>query len=153
LFILHQPFLLKIFAMKRRQFFSLLGLGTASVVVGDVLVSCTKELIHSNATPVNVDFNIDLSNQNNLALKSVGGSIVVNSIIVVQPTLNNFIALSDICTHQACGVGYDSAMGRFLCPCHGSIYALDGSVIQGPAPRALTRYNTTLTGNLLRVYQ
>lgn len=45
-------------------------------------------------------------------------------------------AISIICTHLGCIVK-PSAQG-FECPCHGSLYAPDGSVTKGPAPRALS---------------
>ena len=44
-------------------------------------------------------------------------------------------AISTVCTHLGCIVK-PTASG-FECPCHGSQFALDGSVIKGPAPRAL----------------
>jgi cytochrome b6-f complex iron-sulfur subunit len=44
-------------------------------------------------------------------------------------------AISIICTHLGCIVK-PSAQG-FECPCHGSMYASDGSVTKGPAPRPL----------------
>jgi cytochrome b6-f complex iron-sulfur subunit len=44
-------------------------------------------------------------------------------------------AMSAICTHLGCVVT-ESPQG-FLCPCHGSKFAMDGSVMSGPAPRAL----------------
>jgi cytochrome b6-f complex iron-sulfur subunit len=44
-------------------------------------------------------------------------------------------AISTTCTHLGCIVR-PGAEG-FECPCHGSRFALDGSVVKGPAPRAL----------------
>jgi nitrite reductase/ring-hydroxylating ferredoxin subunit len=44
-------------------------------------------------------------------------------------------ALSLICTHLGCIV--NPAPGGFDCPCHGSRFAADGTVLKGPAPRAL----------------
>jgi cytochrome b6-f complex iron-sulfur subunit len=44
-------------------------------------------------------------------------------------------AISTICTHLGCIVK-GTAEG-FSCPCHGSLFAPDGSVVKGPAPRAL----------------
>lgn len=44
-------------------------------------------------------------------------------------------ALSTTCTHLGCIVKAES--GGFDCPCHGSRFALDGSVLKGPAPKAL----------------
>jgi cytochrome b6-f complex iron-sulfur subunit len=44
-------------------------------------------------------------------------------------------AVSTVCTHLGCIVKRDAA--GFACPCHGSKFALDGSVTKGPAPKAL----------------
>ncbi len=44
-------------------------------------------------------------------------------------------AVSAVCTHLGCIV--KPAPGGFHCPCHGSRFAPDGTVIKGPAPRPL----------------
>ena len=38
-------------------------------------------------------------------------------------------------------------MDRFACPCHGSLYDLQGDVVSGPAPTALAWYRVSLTPN------
>ena len=47
-----------------------------------------------------------------------------------------FHAISSVCTHLGCVVAYTEGVG-FACPCHGSRFSTDGSVIGGPAPAAL----------------
>ncbi|MBI2930142.1 MAG: Rieske 2Fe-2S domain-containing protein [Planctomycetes bacterium] len=44
-------------------------------------------------------------------------------------------AISTICTHLGCIV--KPAPDGFDCPCHGSKFASDGSVVRGPAPKGL----------------
>jgi menaquinol-cytochrome c reductase iron-sulfur subunit len=44
---------------------------------------------------------------------------------------------SPICPHLGCRYDWNPAAGEFMCPCHGSIFALDGKVLGGPAPRPL----------------
>ena len=44
-------------------------------------------------------------------------------------------AVSRVCTHLGCII-QQSASG-FDCPCHGSKFAPDGSVLRGPAPKGL----------------
>ncbi|MEP6918105.1 MAG: ubiquinol-cytochrome c reductase iron-sulfur subunit [Acidobacteriota bacterium] len=46
-------------------------------------------------------------------------------------------ALSATCTHLGCQVRWDGAAEKFKCPCHGGVYALDGTVLEGPPPRPL----------------
>lgn len=88
---------------------------------------------------------LDLSDPANAALTHVGGSRIVQfmnmSVIVARVTTTEFVAVSSICTHQGCTVRFVST--QFSCPCHGSLFALDGTVTRGPATRPLTKHTAT----------
>lgn len=48
-------------------------------------------------------------------------------------------AYSAVCTHFACIVKWDAALGQIVCPCHeGYFNPADGAVISGPPPEPLT---------------
>ena len=81
----------------------------------------------------------------------VGGGTVFGAarVVVTQPQAGTYVGLSAICTHMGCTVRNASG-GTINCPCHGSMYHLDGTVARGPAPRALAhRPVTVVDGELL----
>ncbi len=49
---------------------------------------------------------------------------------VIRTAATTFVAFSKICTHQQCTT--DVRNNEFECPCHGSRFANDGSVLNGP---------------------
>jgi glycine/D-amino acid oxidase-like deaminating enzyme/nitrite reductase/ring-hydroxylating ferredoxin subunit len=46
-------------------------------------------------------------------------------------------ALNPVCTHAKCIVNWNGAEKSWDCPCHGARYDIDGTVLTGPATRAL----------------
>lgn len=57
-------------------------------------------------------------------------------IVKEDKTLESY-GLNAVCTHLGCVVPWSAASNKFMCPCHGSQYAPDGSVVRGPAPLPL----------------
>jgi menaquinol-cytochrome c reductase iron-sulfur subunit len=68
--------------------------------------------------------------------------------VVKQPD-GSIRAFGPQCTHLGCAYHWDDRKNDFVCPCHNSVFAIDGKVISGPAPRPLDRYAVRLEGNKL----
>jgi cytochrome b6-f complex iron-sulfur subunit len=57
-------------------------------------------------------------------------------------------AFSAVCTHFACIVKWDNDKGRIYCPCHDGYFdPLDGHVVSGPPPIALTSIPVNVVDN------
>ncbi|HZT28475.1 MAG TPA: Rieske 2Fe-2S domain-containing protein [Bryobacteraceae bacterium] len=65
-------------------------------------------------------------------------------IFVFRDKEKGFAVASAVCTHLGCTVQYFTSDRRFHCPCHGSVFASDGAVLHGPAPRPLEWVEVTL---------
>jgi menaquinol-cytochrome c reductase iron-sulfur subunit len=70
---------------------------------------------------------------------------------VVKNSSNEVTAFAPQCTHLGCAYHWDQAKNEFVCPCHNSLFSIEGKVLGGPAPRPLDRYQTKIEGNKLLV--
>ena len=68
---------------------------------------------------------------------------------VVKGPGNQVTAFGPQCTHLGCAYHWEEGKGQFLCPCHTSLFTIDGKVAAGPAPRPLDQYQTKLNGSKL----
>lgn len=135
--------------MERKEFLKLtLGMAGVTLVPAAIVASCTKS---TNYAPTNVNFTLDLTAAANAALNTAGGSLIQDNVIVIRTGATTFSALSVLCTHQGCTLNYVPATSEMQCPCHGGTFDINGNVISGPPPSALTRYTATLSGHILTV--
>jgi menaquinol-cytochrome c reductase iron-sulfur subunit len=70
---------------------------------------------------------------------------------VVRLGEDQVTAYSPECTHLGCPYHWDQGKNEFVCPCHNSLFAVDGRVLGGPAPRPLDRFQTKIDGTKLLV--
>jgi nucleotide-binding universal stress UspA family protein/nitrite reductase/ring-hydroxylating ferredoxin subunit len=70
-----------------------------------------------------------------------GGLVLIGGrrVAVFKAEDGTIIALSPRCQHMGCTVDWNDADRTWDCPCHGSRYRFDGTVIRGPAKRDLDR--------------
>jgi quinol---cytochrome c reductase iron-sulfur subunit, bacillus type len=70
---------------------------------------------------------------------------------VVKFHTNQVVAYAPQCTHLGCAYHWDQGKTEFVCPCHNSLFSMDGKVKDGPAPRPLDRYQTKIEGKQLLI--
>lgn len=148
--------------MKRHEFFSAVGVTAGLLFMAPVVNSCSKketdtigESSNGSNTGGNggtIDFTLDLSSSTYAVLNNNGGSLVKNGVIIAKTAAGNYVALASACTHEGTTIGFDSASNRFHCPNHGSNFGLDGALQNGPATSSLKKYNTQLSGTILRIF-
>ena len=59
-------------------------------------------------------------------------------------------AISIACTHLGCTLNVSD--DKFICPCHGSVFALTGEVLKGPATVNLRELAHEADGGMVKVY-
>jgi menaquinol-cytochrome c reductase iron-sulfur subunit len=62
---------------------------------------------------------------------------VTRQVWAVKHAASSVTVFSPICPHLGCRYEWVPAANHFYCPCHHSVFALDGAVLGGPAPRPL----------------
>ncbi len=58
----------------------------------------------------------------------------------ISNTDQGVMAIYKVCTHLGCLYNWNTQENKFICPCHGSQFQLNGEYIRGPAPRSLDRF-------------
>lgn len=72
-------------------------------------------------------------------------------IMLINRRETGFIALSRICTHLGCLVGFDKYQGQLVCPCHAGVFDLDGQMIAGPGSEPLRQFPLTISATHVTV--
>jgi cytochrome b6-f complex iron-sulfur subunit len=90
------------------------------------------------------------------ALNTVGAGVIVaagtHDAIVIRTSATTATALSAMCTHANCLLTYEKdSADPIECGCHGSAFALDGTVLRGPAVRALQIFSATVVATGINV--
>jgi menaquinol-cytochrome c reductase iron-sulfur subunit len=73
------------------------------------------------------------------------------SAYVLTQNGQDFDVMSNICTHLGCRVRWIADDERFYCPCHNGVFAKDGSVVSGPPPRPLDRFESKVEDGVLYI--
>lgn len=146
--------------MERKEFLRSLGAGAAFALTFPCLHGCSKDGENGEIIPVptGVDFTIDLKSSEASKLANNGGFILKNLVVVVKNLEGNFVAASQVCSHES----YDQVRfiendgGIFYCDVHGSRFSQDGAPlnqVDSKTAKPLKIFNTELTGEMLRIFE
>jgi nitrite reductase/ring-hydroxylating ferredoxin subunit len=143
------------FGFSRRQFVKAFALATAYSQFGPVTWSGTilADVRAVGVSDVGVfrmnlnDYVLLQKDYGSLRLKVTGMSGAFPEIIVTRIPGPGFYAVTSKCTHMGCTVNaYSTALNVLMCPCHGSQFKPDGSVVRAPASKPLAAYTTHFDG-------
>jgi cytochrome b6-f complex iron-sulfur subunit len=139
----------------RRDFLVRLGIGGGVAALGAQAVASLRSLVpnvsYDAPTTVKLGMPFDFPD---------GMKFLPDERLFVFREGKTFHAVSAVCTHLGCTVRAEALpqvetktvegkplrmTHRFLCPCHGSKYAGDGTNVAGPAPKPLAWYHLSVS--------
>ena len=156
--------------MKRRVFMNWVGAGLMASSLPVAIAACspatteapsTDETADAPAAPPEPDLDTSVQADGFAAvgttaqLESEG--FIVNQDFEAGPVIvisdpdspEGVTAFNSTCSHQGCNVDWKDT--EFVCPCHGSKFAADGSVVNGPAPDPLSSFEAKVDGDVVLV--
>lgn len=138
-------------AVNRRQFVAGAGVVVAATAAVATLAGCGSDESASATTTSTADTTSSAPGVlAAVATIPVGGGIIVDGVVLTQPTAGKISGFEGTCTHAGCKLS-GVTDGKIDCPCHGSKFNLDGTVAHGPAGRPLPAVAVTVTdGNVVR---
>ncbi len=139
----------------RRDFLLKLGIGSGIAALGAQTVASMRSLVPNVSYDAPTTVKLGMPNDFADGLK-----FLPDQRLFIFRDGNTFHAVSAVCTHLGCTVRAEALSQpevksvdgkalklthRFLCPCHGSRYAGDGSNVSGPAPKPLAWYHLSVS--------
>jgi Rieske Fe-S protein len=111
---------------------------------GVALVTLPLACGHSTATlPVGP---VPAGNVSAVAVGSL--ALVAGDAVFLGRDTNGLYAMSGVCTHAGCAVDDPtSATSNLACPCHGSMFDRNGSVVRGPAGLPLQHFQVDVAAD------
>ncbi|MGH1392629.1 MAG: ubiquinol-cytochrome c reductase iron-sulfur subunit [Trichormus sp.] len=129
--------------MKRRDFINWVGLGWIASSLPVAIAACSTTTTTSGdwqtiGTIPELDKTGQLLNENS----------PIGSVLVVGTSkTGDLIAVNPTCSHKGCTVAWQATNKKFVCPCHGAEYGVDGTVQKAPATKPLKTYAAKIEGD------
>lgn len=65
-------------------------------------------------------------------------------VLYMHRYLDRIVVFDPACTHLGCRVIYQQDQNKYLCPCHGGVFDVDGKVVSGPPPKPLETHGVRI---------
>ncbi|HEY2348368.1 MAG TPA: Rieske 2Fe-2S domain-containing protein [Puia sp.] len=149
--------------MDRKEFMIKISLGIAAAGAATVAIPVVSALILPvlNDSPgawrkvgLLKDFplkSMQLISFTNADPVSYSGKTAQSAAWLHRKSADEFIAFAANCTHLGCPVRWEEGAQLFMCPCHGGVYYIDGTVAAGPPPKPLTRYKVRVSNDIVQI--
>lgn len=167
--------------MNRREFLSWAGVGWVAASLPIAIAACAPSTPPSSETPASSTESEPASESESVSESSasasepaevamdtegflVAGTTTVldaegsislkdQEIVIIRDPINTaaVLAFTSICNHLNCQVDWQGEANEFICPCHGSKFGIDGSLVKGPATEGLTLLEVKLEGENILV--
>lgn len=157
--------------MDRRSFLSWVGVGALASSLPMAIVACTSDSTVT-AKPETAKPETTKPEPSVSAAGRTDGFTAVGSVktleqvgfikdktfaagpllVVHDPAdVKKVIAVNSTCPHKGCAVEWNGASQEFVCPCHGSKFKTNGSVVEGPAQKPLAKFAAKTEGDTVLV--
>jgi Rieske Fe-S protein len=120
----------------RRQFTKFLTLASLGMFVGNLWILVKAYFVRTPSLPSVVVAEVGEIPVRGVKLFTY--PTPQDHCILIRTGEEEYVAYSQKCTHLSCAVYFSAKEDRLECPCHQGFFSVrDGSVLQGPPPRAL----------------
>lgn len=122
------------------------GSALAAIYFTSHLQSCANDRV----SPLPTNLTLDLTASENAALKSNGGYVVREGVVIAKSNTGAYIAATLTCSHEGKNqIIYQT--DHFYCTAHGAKYDNDGKGLNSEGKKGIAVYKTNVTGNILTI--
>ncbi|MEO6284096.1 MAG: Rieske 2Fe-2S domain-containing protein [Dyadobacter sp.] len=135
--------------INRHEFLKKLGFAgsaLAAVYFAGHLQSCTNDRV----SPEPTNLTLDLTDPANSALKSNGGYVIKDGVVIARSNTGAYIAATLTCSHE----GKNEIMyqtDHFYCTAHGAKYDNAGKGLNSEGKKGIRVYTTSLIDSILTI--
>lgn len=133
--------------IRRNEFLKKLGFSGAALFALYTLDSCQNE---SNVAPLTGDITVDLADASNAQLKTNGGYVIKNGVVIARVNATTYIAATLTCSHEG-KTQITFRNNEWYCTAHGARFDQTGKGLNTEGKKGLKIYQTTLLNSTLTV--